>query len=311
MKKLVLVAGGFGFAGRHTAFAFKRAGFEVAAIGHGDFGPGQCHQYGIDHWVSADITLDNLSAIKLVPSVIVNCSGSGSVGLSFKDPLADFNKTVNSTISLLEFIRQKAPLAKFIQLSSPAVCGDHEDALIKVTDPLNPISPYGFHKKAAEDACLFYHRMGGLDIAIIRFFSLYGPGLKKQLFWDAHGKIKLNPPVLEFFGTGEETRDWLYIDDAVDLILKVARFKSPMVQIFNGASGQKRTIRETMGCFLDAAGSRADLKFNGEARPGDPRFYWADISGSLELGWSPSTTLKQGIQRYISWASGIKTENSA
>jgi len=308
MKQIILVAGGNGFVGRNTCRAFKSAGFEVLAIGHGTFEPGQCDKWGIDHWVSADITLDNLLALKIVPTVIVNCSGSGSVGFSFQNPTEDFNKTVSSTMALLEFVRQKAPAAKFIQLSSPAVCGDHEDSPIKITDSLEPISPYGFHKKMAEDACIFYNRMSGLDISIIRFFSLYGPGLKKQLFWDAYGKMRSNLSVIEFFGTGKETRDWLYIDDAVDLILKVVQLKSPKVQMFNGAWGQRCSIRETLACFFDVVGAKADLKFNGEGRPGDPKFYWAEISDTLKLGWSPSITLKQGIQKYVAWVSQEKLE---
>jgi len=302
-KKIVLIAGGYGFVGRHVAMAFKRIGFKVVAIGHGNFEPGQCNKHGIDHWVSADITLDNLVALKVLPSVIVNCSGSGSVGFSFKNPLEDFDKTVNSTMALLEFIRQKNPTAKFIQLSSPAVGGDHEDSPIKITAPLNPISPYGFHKKMAEESCILYNKMFGLDIVIIRFFSLYGTGLRKQLFWDAYGKLKSDPSSVEFFGTGQETRDWLYIEDAVDLVLKTAQLKKSTIRIFNGASGKRCSIQETLECFLDVIGSKAKLKFSGHVPSGDPKFYWADISESLKLGWSPSITLKQGIKKYVTWVS--------
>jgi len=120
--------------------------------------------------------------------------------------------------------------------------------------------------------------------------------------------MKLNPSVMEFFGTGQETRDWLYIDDAVDLILKTAQVKSSTVEIFNGAAGKRYSIFETLSTFLEIAGSKAKLRFNGDIRSGDPKFYWADISGALSLGWNPSITLKQGIHKYHNW---LLQENGA
>jgi len=287
MKRNVLVAGGCGFVGQHTVRAFKSAGFEVVDIGHG------C--------AVREITPESLSTIKVLPDLVINCAGSGSVGASFEDPFLDFRKTVDSTLALLEFIRLKAPKAKLIQLSSPAVQGMHADSPIKISDPRNPVSPYGLHKSFAEDLCVFYGKTYALNIAIIRFFSLYGPGLKKQLLWDACRKIKDNPRTVEFWGNGQETRDWLHIDDALRLMMKIADDQSRGTEVFNGGSGIRSTIHEVLLKLVQALGSTTEIGFNGKSRMGDPKFYQADITHSLKLGWRPEMILEEGIKQYVEW----------
>ena len=136
---MVLIAGGYGFVGRNTAKAFKNAGFDVWSIGRGSWKKGEEAQWGIDRWISSDITFNNLSAINAKPVFIINCAGSSSVGPSFEDPLLDFKKTVGSTIALLEWMRIKAPKTKLIQLSSPAVQGAHAELHpLKLTIPAIP-----------------------------------------------------------------------------------------------------------------------------------------------------------------------------
>ena len=301
MKKIVLVAGGYGFIGRNIARAFKSAGFEVWAIGHGVWAKNEEDQWGIDRWIQGDITLDRLSVINTKPAVIINCAGSSSVKASFDDPLIDFRKTLDSTTALLEFIRLKAPEAKLIQLSSPAVQGRHADTPIKIDDVWDPVSPYGLHKSFAEKLCFFYSKTYGLNIAIIRFFSLYGPGLKKQLLWDACCKIKEGQPIVAFGGSGNETRDWLYVDDAVQLVLTVAQDNDSKGMVFNGGSGRRCTVAEALLKVVQAFGVSTKIIFNHRSRPGDPHFYQADIEGSLKLGWSPSVSLEDGIGWYVEW----------
>jgi len=290
MKKTILVAGGAGFVGQHTVRGFKNLGFEVVAVGHG------CPV--------SEISKESLTALDIRPELVVNCAGSGSVGASLADPHLDFKKTVEGTKALLEFIRLHAPKAKLIQLSSPAVQGMHDDTPIKISDPRNPVSPYGAHKSQAEDLCAFYGKTYSLNIAIIRFFSLYGPGLRKQLLWDACHKLKDKPQTVEFWGDGHETRDWLYIDDAMALIMKVAHDQSPGISLFNGGAGQRCTIHEMLLKLVRAFGLSTHIEFNGRSREGDPKFYQAEISGSSKLGWRPEVSLEDGISRYVSWFKG-------
>ena len=101
--------------------------------------------------------------------------------------------------------------------SSAAVYGQKNEKSISVHDVLNPVSPYGNHKRICETLSKFYSNYYKLRISIIRLFSLYGPGLKKQLLWDACNKIYSGDQI--YSGTGLEKRDWIYIEDAINLIL--------------------------------------------------------------------------------------------
>jgi UDP-glucose 4-epimerase len=235
---------------------------------------------------------------------IVHCAGNGSVGYSISNPLQDFNKTVQSTADLLEYVRLTGCEPLIVYPSSAGVYGAKPDAPIKETDELNPISPYGVHKRVAEELLAMYSRAYGVKVAIIRFFSIYGPGLTKQLLWDASVKLRSAQPQSPalFWGTGEETRDWIYSEDAADLVVSASKVQVPFT-VINGAGGIRMTVRDTLSLLSKALKSESTFSFNNQVREGDPRFYHADVSRSAALGWSPKYSLSDGIRRYVSWLS--------
>lgn len=303
MIKKILVTGAFGFLGRHTARHFKALGYEVYGIGHGDWDQSHKMHWGIDHWYSAEITIDNLEKIDVSFDTVVHCGGGGSVAYSIAQPMKDFERSVQGTLAVLEYLRVFNPQSKFIYPSSPAVQGIHEDSPIKEDDICNPVSPYGVHKKIAEEICLSYRKHFGLNVSIIRFFSIYGEYLQKQLLWDASNKFFSNSEKSVFWGTGKETRDWIYINDAVSLISTLSE-RSDMPEIINGGTGIKFTISETLSLLLEATGLKRKIIFNHHVREGDPKYYWADISKATSLGWKPVTPLSDGIENYVKWYKG-------
>ena len=171
-QKKVVVTGAFGFLGRNTAIRFKQNGYDVYGCGHGSWEIAEYAEWGIDHWVEGDIDLALLKQFNIYPDVIVHCAGSGSVAYSLKEPAADFQKTVSGTLAVLDFIRTSSPKTKLIYPSSAAVYGEHIDSPISTHEPLNPASPYGVHKKIAEELCSSYHNYFGVNSAVIRFFSI-------------------------------------------------------------------------------------------------------------------------------------------
>jgi UDP-glucose 4-epimerase len=252
-------------------------------------------------WLNAGVSLDSLMTLKERFQMIVHCAGNGSVGYSLTNPLQDFNKTVQSTVDLLEFVRLTRSEALLIYPSSAGVYGSKPDSPIKEDDPLKPISPYGVHKRVAEELLEMYSQRFGARIAIIRFFSIYGAGLTKQLLWDASVKLRAggDSPAL-FWGTGEETRDWIYSEDAADLVMAVSR-EDHAFRVMNGASGIRTTVRETLTQLCHALHLPPSFRFNDVVRDGDPRFYHADVSKAKALGWTPSFSLERGIARYADW----------
>jgi UDP-glucose 4-epimerase len=298
-SETVLVTGGFGFLGRAVARRFKGMGFQVIGIGRGHWSLEEAQRHGFDAWLDAGVTPSSLMSLNERFDVIVHCAGNGSVGYSLTNPLEDFNKTVSSTADLLEYMRLSRSQALLIYPSSAGVYGSRPDAPIRESDQLNPISPYGFHKRMCEELLTMHAGCFGVKTAIIRFFSIYGPGLTKQLLWDASVKLLGAAPAV-FWGTGEETRDWIFIDDAVELITHVYK-SAPEFVVLNGASGNRTTIKDTIQQLSAALGIATAFDFNEVVREGDPRFYHADISKSVALGWKPRFSLTDGIERYVNW----------
>ena len=303
MKKTVLITGGFGFLGRAVAHKFKQLDYRVVGIGRGRWGPEDALVHGFDVWLDANISLFSLMNLKERFDLVVHCGGNSSVGYSLANPLQDFAKTVQGTVELLEFLRVTESKALLVYPSSAGVYGAKDDAPIKETDSLNPISPYGYHKRIAEELLESYSKSYGSRVVVIRFFSVYGPGLTKQLLWDAGAKLRAagNGEAV-FWGTGEETRDWINSADAADLVIAASRSEERFF-ILNGASGIRVTVRQTLEILKSSMGINSEIVFNGTVREGDPRFYHADVSRSLSLGWQPTTALHEGIQKYTQWQS--------
>lgn len=299
MSKIVLITGGYGFLGRNCAKYLKQQGFTVFGLGHGIWKSNEYMKFGFDWWFNSDVSLSSLHKLPEVPNIIVHSGGSGSVGFSVQEPFLDFKKTVESTAVVLEYIRTRAPNAKLVYPSSPAVHGLHDNTPIRTSDPLCPVSPYGLHKKMAEELCLQYAREYQINISVVRFFSIYGDGLKKQLLWDACNKIVSVDGDAEFWGVGDETRDFIHIDDAVSLICAVASSNKSM--IVNGGSGMGYTVSEVVHMLRDYLRPDVKITFNGHVKTGDPKYYTADISNIDLSNWNITVSLADGLKRYADW----------
>jgi UDP-glucose 4-epimerase len=302
MKKRILITGIYGFLGSHVARLAVASGHRVTGI---DSGKIPSHLPPSDDslaYHTAEVTLFNLKNLNQTFDCIFHCAGTGVVGLSLEKPLADFESNLSTTAHVLEYIRTSNRGAKLVLPSSLAVYGNQHDLPLRTSATPAPISPYGYHKKMAEEMCGYYSLYFHLDVGVIRFFSLYGPHLRKQLLWDACLKFSAaGDGEVPFFGTGDETRDWLHVADAVSLM---ERFSESLhgFSVINGAGGKKTSIREVLA--LLAAKFQVDpgrIQFMRSAKPGDPLHCYADISQALALGWRPTVPLTRGIAEYAAW----------
>jgi len=298
--KTVLITGAHGFLGRQTAKLFKAKGYRVIGIGHGGWGFVDPTDFGIDKWIEADVDFVTLSKIDDKVDCIVHCAGGSSVWYSCQYPLQDFNRTVNSTVNVLEYIRLHQPKSKLIYPSSAAVYGKKNNKPIKIQDSRKPVSPYGFHKKIAEDLCLSYSKNFDISVAIVRFFSIYGPGLQKQLLWDSCKKFSTLEGHVEFFGTGDETRDWIHVADAASLIYCMMQSEEKY-EILNGGYGKATTIRDITSQLAVFFGENIKIDFNRQSKEGDPKHYCADISDTIAIGWNTAVSIDKGLKEYVEW----------
>lgn len=295
--KQILITGAAGFIGRHVAAEYAKRGMRVVGIGRG--GWTDWRHYGISSWHRCEVTLDSLVEYAGTPDVIVHCVGGASVGFSVQEPYQDFIQTVQTMAQMLEFMRLYAPQARLVYPSSAAVYGQVEQLPISEDSPLQPISPYGVYKQMAEDLCQLYARQYHLFMAVVRLFSVYGEGLRKQLLWDACCKLQQGKS--EFFGTGEEIRDWLHIADAAKLIALAAEHASSECPVLNGGSGEGVSVKSVLQHLSEQLGSNLQPRFSSEQKEGDPTAYIANIKIAQQFGWMPEIDWRKGVADYAKW----------
>ena len=234
------------------------------------------------------------------PDFVVHCAGGSSVTKSLVAPAADFRDSVTATDSLLEAVAASSPDTRVIFISSAAVYGNPVELPARETVPPLPISPYGYHKLMCEQICQKYYQLARIPTIILRVFSVFGPGLRKQVVWDIYQKW-LESEVVTLSGTGDETRDWIYVDDLVRVIQLVMEKGEFTGEAVNVATGCEVTLRYFAASCCDALGGARSLSFTGELRPGDPHHWQADISRLQGLGFSNWISLEDGIHRYRDW----------
>lgn len=303
---IVWVTGARGFIGQHVCRHFISLGWLVHGIGHGHW-PESAKLTGIQSWLNADVSFRNLHSLYLQvgkPDLIVHLAGGSSVGVSIANPREDFQRTVVSTAEVLEWIRLEAPSTTLLALSSAAVYGSGHAGPIVETAPTQPASPYGYHKLMLEELCRSYASSYGLRCVLLRPFSVYGPGLRKQLLWDICQRLASSSERLNLGGTGKEQRDWVHVEDllqAMQLVLPVA---SQDVPVFNVGTGIGVPIRQNARLVIEAFvgdATKCQLTFDGQARPGDPSCLIADCTRLRVLGFEPKRSLRKGIAEYVSW----------
>lgn len=302
MKKKILLIGSSGFIGTAIKQLLLTNGHKVICCDIDDSTTVK------DYFAFKDYTNFLLNISKHQFDFVINAGGNGNVQNSILNPKFDFESNVVLVHSILEAIRQTQIGCRLVHFSSAAVYGEPETSPILETDLLKPISPYGFNKMTSELICKQYSNLYNINCIILRPFSVYGPGLKKQLFWDVLCKFKNsthNAPI-EFFGTGSETRDFIFIDDLcqiINLILKNPHHLNnfELINAANGIEIEINTVIQIISGYFPGI----PYTFSGKKRPGDPDKWRADISKLNLLGYTPKVSMEEGLAFYYNWFNGL------
>jgi dTDP-glucose 4,6-dehydratase/UDP-glucose 4-epimerase len=297
----ILIIGSMGFIGQHLFRYFSDKGNKVWGT---DVIPDYINKdrYFLIDASNSDYTIVFQSAEY---DLCVNCSGAANVPESLKNPLRDYYLNSVNVFKILNTIRRFQPACKFINLSSAAVYGNPKHMPVKEDSIPDPLSPYGFHKLQAEQICKEFYDMNKIKTCSLRIFSVYGPGLKKQLFWDLHSKANNGVP-FTLFGTGNESRDFIYILDLMKAIELVAEHSAFNADVINIADGKEILIKNVVSVFLGLFNHEIRYSFSGETREGDPVNWVADISKLLSYGYQPSFTIENGLEKYFEWVTQIR-----
>ena len=300
----IWITGARGFIGRHLASHLHQAGHVVLGIGHGAWPEEQSRQWGLSFWLNGEVDAHNLQQLLSqggCPEAIYHLAGGSAVGTSFLSPLEDFHRTVDSTARLLEWIRRDNLETKTICISSAAVYGAGHEGPIPEGAPLSPYSPYGFHKAIMETLCRSYGANFGVKLALVRFFSIYGAGLEKQLLWDVCRQLSTDPRRLVLSGTGREIRDWIHISDAVRLLGLMKDLCDRRVPVVNGGTGTGTSVSDIALRLCRAWGASAAVDFTGRQRPGDPGSLIADVRSAQAAGFQARKAQDEGIGEVVQW----------
>lgn len=299
-SQVVLVTGAAGFIGRYVVRYFMEQGWTVI---------------GIDNSLPENAPLANLtvyhrlqlpdSGLKTIlqetsPQAVIHCAGRASVGLSVKDPEADFYGNTVLTFELLNALHLHAPQCRFILLSSAAVYGSPASIPISEDQLTAPISPYGFHKLQCEQICLEFTKLYQVPTAAVRIFSAYGPGLRRQVLWDICQKAIVQRSV-QLQGTGHESRDFIHALDIAKALFTIANAAAMEGETYNLAAGREVTISEIAKLVLEALEYEGKLEFDGKVPIGNPLHWKANISKLQTLGFTPSVALERGVETFTNW----------
>ena len=293
----IIIIGSQGFIGSHLCNYFSAKGYKVFGADIIETPANINYTYIKLSRLSSEWD-DLLKQEKI--DVCINAAGSGNVAYSVTHPLIDFEANTLDVIKILDAICKHQPACKYLHISSAAVYGNPESLPIKETDTLSPISPYGYHKMMSEIICKEYQHLFGLNISIVRPFSVFGNGLRKQLLWDICTKL-LKADEITLFGTGNETRDFIHISDLVlliDLIIAKSDFKA---DVYNAASGSETSIKFVASIFENCFGKNKKINFGGDIKKGDPLNWKAAVNKLSQIGFSPAANLEAEIINYSNW----------
>jgi UDP-glucose 4-epimerase len=312
--KTVLITGGAGFVGSHLAE--KLVGQQADVIVLDNLSTGRRDNINNN---KVELFQGDIRDSDLVDSLVKRSDiifhlaeyipetanfGTGHViKYSVENPLLDFDVSCYGSLIVLDKCRKYDKQILFT--SSAAVYGEPKETLLTEDSRTIPSSPYGASKLCAETYMRLYSKLYGLNVTIARFCNLYGPRQRKYLLHDILLKLMKDPQHLEILGTGRETRDFIYVEDAINAVMLVSRRSRSNDVVFNVGTGVSTSINEIATLTLTILSLEAGIIFTQSSWKGDIRTIGADVDKIKALGFKPIVPLKDGIAKTIEWFNKI------
>jgi nucleoside-diphosphate-sugar epimerase len=297
-----VVTGAAGFIGSHLAEALAAAGHSVVgvdcftdyySVAEKEANARDLEVLPLD-LADVDLPLDGVDGV-------FHLAGQPGVR-SFGDVFPTYVRR-NILASQRVFAAAAAARVRVVFASTSSIYGNaavyptHED-----TVPA-PISPYGITKLACEHLAAAYERSFGLDAVVLRYFTVYGPRQRPDMFFRRVVDALASGGSFDVFGDGRQSRSFTYVADAVAATIR-AMESAPGGAIFNVGGGEQASVREAISLLEEISGAELEVSYSPPA-PGDVRRTSADTSRIREtIGWEASTSLREGLSEEWSWAVG-------
>lgn len=297
----VLVTGGMGFIGFHVAERFAKEGYEVYVIDN--LSTGTKENVHFKHKLY-ELAVEDSKCEEIFRTnrfdTVVHLAAQVNVTTSIADPRHDSESNVLGLVNMLS-LSQKYGVKKFIFASSAAVYGSNDHLPLAETENCNPISPYGISKWVGESYCSKWKELYGLDTLCFRFSNVFGPrqgsngeGGVVSIFMD---QLLAGKP-LYIRGDGEQTRDFIYVEDVADAIYRASY--STLTGVYNLATNTACSVNHLVA-ELKELHDVAEVVYK-EAQPGDIRHSRLDNTAvKRDLDWAPMYSVKEGLFRTYTW----------
>ena len=235
---------------------------------------------------------------------VIHLAAMAGVRPSIEKPLLYEKVNIRGTMNILELIN-KYNIKKFICASSSSVYGNNEKVPFSEKDNVDrAISPYAATKKSCEIIGHSYHHLYDIDTIMLRFFTVYGPRQRPDLAIHKFTKAIIEEKEIPFYGDGTTQRDYTYIDDIIDGVLKSIIYlekNKNIYEIINLGESETISLRKMVKTLENEIGKKAVLK-KLSMQPGDVNRTFADISKAKELiGYDPKTKFEEGIKKFVNW----------
>ncbi len=307
----ILLTGAAGFIGWKTAQKLLEQGHTVIGIDNlNDYYDPSIKRWrlstleGKENFRFHKVDIENLEALKVLFELyngfdaVVNLAARAGVRYSIENPHVYFTTNANGTLNLLELSKEFG-VKKFVLASTSSLYAGQPMPFREDLPVNTPISPYAASKKAAEVVCYTYHYLYGLDVSIVRYFTVYGPAGRPDMsiFRFIYKMMKDEP--IEIYGDGSQSRDFTYVDDIAEGTVKA--LKPLGYEIINLGGNQPHRLLEVVKLIEQYLEKRAKVQFK-EFHKADLKATWADITKAQKLlDWKPKIPLQEGIKRTVEW----------
>ena len=312
MAKNILVTGAAGFIGSHLVERLLKEGYKVTGIDNFDpFYDRKIKEGNLRNvlnnpnfkFIELDIRDYKGLFNKLVAdyNVIAHIAAKAGVRPSINDPIEYQEVNLYGTQNLLEFAKHKG-INQFVFTSSSSVYGINKNVPWKESDHvLLPISPYASSKVSAELLGHVYSKIHNIRFIALRLFTVYGPRQRPDLAIHKFVKLALEDKPVPFYGDGTTSRDYTYVEDIVDGVIKGINYKDSMYEVINLGNHHAITLQELVKEIEKSLNKKMKLE-KLPKQPGDVDNTYADITLAKKLlKWNPQVTLNDGIKNFVNW----------
>jgi UDP-glucose 4-epimerase len=299
----VLITGGAGFIGSHLANELQKRGHYVRVLDNLSGGDPERLAEGITFSRGDVRDVPKLWSLLQGVDVVYHLAALVSVPASVLYPREYNEVNVGGTVSLLEACRDVGRIKRVVLASSATVYGDHAHQPVDETVATLPAVPYAVSKVAAEQYLFTMGRLSGFETVALRIFNAFGPG---QPLPPTHAPLIphmmqqiLGRGSVVVFGDGQQTRDFVYVDDVVEALIGAGQAPNVDRQIINVGSGVETSVNGVAATISTITGLKADLIYNHEAGGGLARLV-ADLTKAKQLlGYAPRTELEAGLRKLL------------